>query len=385
MHLEHFDGAAFLADHWQKSPCLIRNPWDQWHNPLEPDELAGLACEPGVESRLILRTGDTWAVEHGPIPEQRFGKIGRKPATLLVQAVDTHVPEVAALITPFRFIPNWRIDDVMVSYATDSGGVGPHFDNYDVFLVQGLGTRRWRVGPRCDALTPLLPHEDLRLLPDFEATDEWLLEPGDILYVPPGFAHDGAAVGGDCMTYSIGFRAPARSELIEGWCDHLVDDLLDDDRYADPDLAPQPNPGEITPAALNRLHAMISDALNDRAAFARWFGAFSSTPKPTDIDYRPEEPIAIDHVAALVAHAVPIVRNAASRFAFIRDGEDAALLFVDGQPFPCAGRMRALAECLCAQDCLILDPDLAQDGDAMALIATLFNQGSIAFENEDED
>ncbi len=383
MLLAHFDSAAFLRDHWQKTPCLIRNPWDQWHNPLEPDELAGLACEPGVESRLILRTGDSWAVEHGPIPERRFGKVGRKPATLLVQAVDTHVPDVAALIAPFRFIPNWRIDDVMVSYATDGGGVGPHFDNYDVFLVQGLGVRRWRVGPRCDAHTPLLPHDDLRLLPGFDATDEWLLEPGDILYVPPGFAHDGTAVGGDCMTYSIGFRAPARSELIEGWSDHLVDTLLDDDRYADPDLPLQANPGEITPAALDRLHAMISDALNDRAAFARWFGTFSSTPKQSDIDYRPEEPIAVEHVCALVAHAIPLIRNPASRFAFIRQGVGDALLFVDGRSFACAGATRTLAELLCAQDVLTVDPVLADAPDAMALIAALFDQGSVAFETED--
>ena len=119
----------------------------------------------------------------------------------------------AALIEPFRFIPNWRIDDVMVSYAVDGGSVGPHFDQYDVFLVQGLGQRRWQIGRQCDGATPLLPHDDLRLLANFEATDEWVLEPGDILYVPPGYAHNGVAVGDDCMTYSIGFRAPSRGDL----------------------------------------------------------------------------------------------------------------------------------------------------------------------------
>ena len=207
MHFANFDIDSFLRDNWQKKPLLIRNPWADWKNPIEPDDLAGLACEPTVESRLIVQKRKDWSVEPGPIPETRFGKLGKAPWTLLVQAVDHHVPDVAALIAPFRFIPDWRIDDVMVSYASDGGGVGPHFDQYDVFLVQGLGTRRWQVGALCDDSTELLPHDDLRLLANFEATDEWLLEPGDMLYVPPRFAHNGVAVGDDCMTYSVGFRA----------------------------------------------------------------------------------------------------------------------------------------------------------------------------------
>src|SRR6218665_1377303 len=204
MHLINFDSAAFLRDFWQKRPVLIRNPWRDWANPLAPDELAGLACEPGIESRLIEQSGDNWSLDNGPFAEARFARLGGKPWTLLVQAVDHHVPDVAALIQPFRFIPDWRIDDVMVSYASDRGGVGPHFDQYDVFLVQGLGKRRWRLGVRCDQSTPLVPNIGLRLLAGFEATEEWGLEPGDILYVPPGFAHEGVAIGDDCMTYSIG-------------------------------------------------------------------------------------------------------------------------------------------------------------------------------------
>ena len=167
MQFTHFDIDLFLRNHWQKAPLLIRNPWKDWRNPLEPDELAGLACEEGVESRLIMAADDRLAMESGPLPETRFGDLGRDPWTLLVQAVDQHVPDVAALIAPFRFVPDWRIDDVMVSYASHGGGVGAHFDQYDVFLVQGLGRRRWRVGQRCDSATSLLPHDDLRLIADF--------------------------------------------------------------------------------------------------------------------------------------------------------------------------------------------------------------------------
>ena len=180
MQLTNFDVDGFLRDSWQKAPLLIRNAWDMWSNPLEPDELAGLACEAGVESRLVIQSSDRWELEHGPLPESRFQDIGKKPWTLLVQAVDHHVPTVAALLEPFRFIPNWRVDDVMVSYAVDGGGVGAHFDQYDVFLVQGLGHRRWQIGRRCDQATELLAHDDLRLLESFESIDEWVLGPGDM-------------------------------------------------------------------------------------------------------------------------------------------------------------------------------------------------------------
>ena len=230
MPFRNFDTATFLRDYWQQRPLLIRNPWNGWHNPLSPDELAGLACEESVEARLISQSGAALEAEHGPFPEERFARLGEQGWSLLVQAVDHHVPEVAELIAPFRFIPDWRIDDVMVSLASDGGGVGPHFDHYDVFLIQGLGRRRWQVGQLCDDATPLLPHDDLRLLADFRATEEWLLEPGDILYVPPRIAHNGVAVGTDCMTYSVGFRAPSRTELIGGWCDEVVAGLEDDDR-----------------------------------------------------------------------------------------------------------------------------------------------------------
>lgn len=382
MRFTHFDIDAFLRDHWQKTPLLIKNPWADWRNPIEPDELAGLACEDHVEARLVSRKRDNWKAEHGPFAEARFGKLGKKGWTLLVQAVDHHVPDVAALIDPFRFLPNWRIDDVMVSYAADGGGVGAHFDQYDVFLVQGLGTRRWQVGAPCDAGTETLPHDDLRLLAHFEATEEWLLEPGDILYVPPRVPHNGVAVGDDCMTYSIGFRAPSRSELIAHWCDHLLAGLQDDDRYQDPAGPPQDNPGEIAPDAIARLHAMIADAMLDRDGFARWFGEYTTTPKYPDADWRPEEPLGVEALRALLAGGAPLCRNPASRFSFVRRGAGEVLLFVDGESFACAGASAAFAERLCARDRVAVDAAILASDAAMGLIATLFNQGSVALPEE---
>ena len=376
----HFDAGLFLRDYWQKQPLLIRNPWSKWTNPLEPDELAGLACEEGVESRLIFQTGGRLEVENGPLPESRFGTLGETPWTLLVQAVDTQVTEVAALIEPFRFIPNWRIDDVMVSYATDGGGVGPHFDQYDVFLIQGLGTRRWQVAALCDAQTQLMPHDDLRLLAHFEPQHEWLLEPGDILYIPPRIAHNGVAVGNDCMTYSIGFRAPSRAELIADYADDLVADMEDDDRYGDPDLPAQANPGEISAAAISALHDMVLAKIADRAAFTRWFGEYNSVRKYPEMDFAPEEPVTVARVHKMIAQGAVLSRNPASRFSFVAQFADIVLLFVDGQCFECVDDAMAFAEQLCAQPQIDVDPALIRSKPITALIAKLANQGSVAFE-----
>ena len=382
MPFNNFDTDAFLRIYWQRKPLLIRKGLPAWRNPLDPDELAGLACEENVESRLVIQARDTWKVEHGPVAEKRFGELGKAPWTLLVQAVDHHVPQVATLIEPFRFIPNWRIDDVMVSYATEGGGVGPHFDQYDVFLIQGLGTRRWQVGALCDNDTELLPHDDLRLLAKFEATDEWLLEPGDMLYIPPRFAHNGVAVGDDCMTYSVGFRAPSRSELIAHYIDDVLGALSDDDRYADAGLQAQSNPGEITAEALASLHAMVLEKLADRDAFARWFGTYNSTPKYPDIDWAPDEPMGIEELRARLTNSEALQRNPASRFSSIRKGAD-VLLFVDGECFDCAGEVGAFAQLLASRDRMTVDPVLLKSDAVMNQITTLINQGSVAFSLQD--
>ena len=378
-----FDAASFLRDHWQKTPLLIRNAFPDWANPLAPDELAGLACEEGVESRLVRRTGPKdWALTDGPLTEAHFAEADGAPWTLLVQAVDHHVPEVAALLEHFRFIPNWRIDDVMVSYASDGGGVGPHFDQYDVFLVQGLGRRRWQVGPRCDEQSPLLPHDGLRLLADFQPSEEWVLEPGDILYLPPGFAHDGVALGEDCMTYSVGFRAPSRAELVTGWADHVLDLLDDDDRYGDPDLVPAANPGEIGTAALDRLHRMVTEALADRDGFSRWLGALVTAPKNDLIDWSPEEASTLQEIAHELAAGAMIERNPASRFAFVRSGPQTVTLFVDGTAHECHGPAAQFAEHLCAEASFEVDTGWGQSPAIAQLICELANGGSVAITGE---
>lgn len=400
VELKDFDRAWFLREIWQQQPLVIRNAFTHWQNPLSPDELAGLACEEGVEARLVTHllpaasmsnaaastqphTLGIWSLEHGPFPEERFTGLPTSDWTLLVQAVDHWVPEVAALIEPFRFLPDWRIDDVMVSYADDGGGVGPHFDQYDVFLIQGLGQRRWQVGPRCDHLTPLHDNPQLRLLAEFEATEEWILEPGDILYVPPRFAHNGVAIGNDCMTYSVGFRAPGQAELISHWCDHVLETVTDDERFQDTELTPVANPGEITAAALEQLRQLALEKLTDSTAFQRWFGTFTTTPKYPNENFAPDVPHNAKTLLAQLQTEGVLHRNPASRFAFIRDID--VILFVDGDSYH--GLETAFVEMLCAQTLWEQQELLPwlNSNIAVELLCTLFNQGSIHFDESDTD
>lgn len=190
----------FLDEYWQKRPALLRQALPREVLALPPDELAGLACEPEVESRLVRQTGETdWALRHGPFDAEDFVDLPPSHWTLLVQDVDKHLPEVATLLEAFDFVPDWRLDDIMISYAVDGGGVGPHTDNYDVFLVQAAGTRRWRLSHREFTEKDLLDSCPLRVLREFPVDEDWLLEPGDVLYLPPKVGHWGTAVG-ECMT-----------------------------------------------------------------------------------------------------------------------------------------------------------------------------------------
>jgi 50S ribosomal protein L16 3-hydroxylase len=223
----------------------------------------------------------------------------------------------------------------------------------------------------------------LKLLSAFEATEEWVLEPGDILYVPPGIAHNGVAMGADCMTYSVGFRAPSRADILGHYVDDILDAIPDDELYRDPDLKAQANPGEILPDALGRLQQMMLESLSDPAHFARWFGTFNSTPKYPDMDWRPEEPVTPEELRAAISAQVPLARNPASRLAFVADGKDALMLFADGICFDCVGETAALARDLCAADSLVLDAAIAGSPAAVDLLAQLCNQGCIAFDSED--
>ncbi len=298
------DTEAFLARHWQQRHLFVPGALPGFRPPIDAGELAGLALEPEVESRIIEQRDGAWQLRHGPFVESDFHCPG--PWTLLVQAVDHYHPEVAALRHLVGFLPGWRVDDVMVSYAADGGGVGPHFDSYDVFLLQGSGRRTWRIGPFCDADTPLLPHPELRILQHFECEAEYELGPGDLLYVPPGVAHWGIARG-ECTTFSIGFRAPRVTEMVSRWVDQLLAELDPDLRYRDLRQEPATRPGEIRPADLRRALAQVQGAL-DQAGDERWFGELVTEPR-----YAPEpaapEPAAPEPAAGEPADGLAALRS----------------------------------------------------------------------------
>jgi 50S ribosomal protein L16 3-hydroxylase len=240
------DADAFMRRHWQRAPLLVRGAFAHFEDPLRPAQVMALAASPDARSRLVQRRGRRWSLEHGPFPRARFKQLPRRDWTVLVQDTNHFSARADALLAHFAFIPHARIDDVMVSYAVPGGGVGPHVDSYDVFLLQGRGRRRWRISRQQDhAFVPDLP---LRILERFEPEEEWVLEAGDMLYLPPGVAHEGVALT-ECLTWSIGFRAPSDAEIGEGFLDHLRDTLHLEGHYGDRRAPPTAHAGAI-PAAL---------------------------------------------------------------------------------------------------------------------------------------
>ncbi len=372
---------VFLRDYWQKKPLLIRQAIPGFESPVSPDELAGLSLEDEVESRLVLEHGETpWELRRGPFAEDSYQQLPERDWTLLVQAVDQWVPEVAELIEHFRFLPNWRIDDVMVSFAAPGGGVGPHFDNYDVFLLQAHGQRRWRVGQMCDSDSAMLAHADLRILADFEQTDEWVLEPGDMLYLPPRLAHFGTAED-DCMTYSLGFRAPSAAEVLTHFTDFLAQFLPDEERYSDADLKPVEDPFQIQADALERLRAMLSEHMGDERLLLTWFGQFMTEPRYPERVQGPD----IDEHALLDAldDGAILVRNLSARLAW-SEVDIGLLLFASGQSRLLPSHLKNLLKLLCAAEALHaanLAPWLG-DEDGRNLVWQLVKQGSLEFADE---
>ncbi|THF64208.1 cupin domain-containing protein [Pseudothauera rhizosphaerae] len=289
----------FLEEYWQKKPLLVRQALPGFTGVVSREELFDLACDPDVESRWVRHDGDTWEVEHGPQRRSRLrGK--RTPWTVLVQGLNLWVPDGDELLHRFDFIPQARLDDLMVSYAVDGGGVGPHFDNYDVFLLQGIGKRRWRIGDQKDH--SLVEGAPLRILKDFRPTHDWILEPGDLLYLPPHWAHDGIAVG-ECTTYSIGFRTPTAQELGVEFLGWMQERVCLDSVYADPDLAPQENSGQIPEAMVDQVAAMLRAIRWDRGMVADFLGEYLTEPKPHVFFDPPDEPLSAARFARQVGKA----------------------------------------------------------------------------------
>ncbi|APE31751.1 transcription factor [Halomonas aestuarii] len=381
--------ADFLRDHWQRRPLLIRGAFPDFQCPLEPDELAGLACEENIEARLVEEHGRDaegnerpWQVSHGPFDEATFARLPERDWTLLVQAVDHYVPEVAALLEHFDFLPRWRLDDVMVSYAPPGGSVGPHVDQYDVFLLQGRGTRRWQLGGKVSDEAPILQGIDLRILERFEVDDgdDWVLEPGDMLYLPPAWAHHGVSQSDDCLTLSVGFRAPSADEAITSYADYLGEQLPASIRYADAGMAPPVDPAELDDAAVARMRRLILETLDDPAQLAQWFGRVMTQPKYVDQLVPTERPTEPDDLVAALQDGETLVRSPGSRFAWRALDDERATLFADGDGVECALPLaRTLASDAPLEAALLAFPE------APSLLAALHDAGSLAWADDFEE
>lgn len=326
----------FLRDVWHKRPLLIRNAVPGFTGLLSPDEMRQLATRDDVESRLVQGSGTHWQFDHGPFSKRDFKRLPKTDWTLLVQSLNHLLPAADALLACFNFIPHARLDDLMVSYAVSGGSVGPHFDSYDVFLLQGQGHRRWRISTQSD-LT-ILDDVPLKILRRFEAEDEWVLGPGDMLYLPPHVAHYGVAED-ECMTYSIGFRAPTTEEMAHGFLMHLQDTIALEGRYADPDLRLQAHPGEIGRAMLSQIEDMIAKIKWSKRDIAEFAGRYLSEPKPNVFFDAPDTPLNRSAFNKYTnKHGVTL--NPKSRLLFT-----GKRFFINGEAFtPAAGETAALKQ-----------------------------------------
>jgi 50S ribosomal protein L16 3-hydroxylase len=371
--------AEFLDEHWQTKPLVIRGALPDFTSPIAPEELAGLACEEGVTSRLILEQGGDypWQLKEGPFDEDDFLGLPETHWTVLVQEVDRLIPEVGALLDHFRFIPRWRIDDVMVSYAPTHGNVGAHIDNYDVFLLQGLGQREWQFGHAPVDDETIVPDRDVRMLADFTPDETVVLEPGDMLYLPPRIAHHGIALDDRCMTYSVGFRAPGHQRLIGDFVNDMLETIDPDARYSDPDLTPTNHPGAIRPEARERVRSILRQLTRDDDVIDRWFGRYITEPQRGQVALPPEQPIAPATLMEAIQAGTPLWHGAASRLAYMRHDDGTVSLFIDGQERHLPGDL-AFAGALLTDQNPILPEALARHLDQAAfvqLLVELVNDG----------
>ncbi|HET6898928.1 MAG TPA: cupin domain-containing protein, partial [Vicinamibacteria bacterium] len=353
---------------------LVRGAVRGFRDPVTPARLLALAAREGVESRLVRERGGArpWEVTPGPLPAGLVRRLGPSHWTVLVQNVDAHVSAVADLIELFDFLPRWRVDDVMISLAAPQGSVGPHVDSYDVFLLQGRGRRRWRVAARFAETH--VPGLDLRVLRNFRAEKEWVLGPGDMLYLPPGVAHHGVALE-ECLTYSIGFRAPSHYGLVAGFLQRLVAAVDRSSLYADPDLAPAAESGEIPAAALSRMERIVADGSKARAgAFILFAGEHLTEPRAE----RSAPPRRVDprRLARTLRAGGALVRRPDARVAFVRRGKE-TILFADGRHWTLPPALAGIAPLLTRRrrvDAEALRPLLGHRG-RIALLAELVSAG----------
>ena len=322
----------FLNEYWQKKPLLIRQAFTNFQSTITADDLIELACEPDIESRLIEQSeqsGD-WLLKSEGLSEQDFDKLPATHWTVLVQDIDKHLPELQPVIDPFRFLPDWRHDDLMASYAPKSGSVGAHTDSYDVFLLQTMGTRRWQVSDQPILQPELIAGLDLQILKTFDPDQSWDLAPGDMLYVPPHFAHHGVALD-DCITFSIGFRAPSKVEVLDAVTNALLEGNLGQGRYSDPELITAQHTHEISQQAVTKVKQLLHDVIDEAdPLIASALGRLVTDTKNSLIELAEDNSSDLPTAEELTVQfkqGKVLERNLYYRFAWTRNDQTSQLFF----------------------------------------------------------
>ncbi len=375
---------TFLQDYWQQQPLIIRQAFPDFETPLSPEELAGLSCEEEVNSRIIIEKGGdhSWQAIHGPMTEEIFASMPETHWTLVVNDLEKTIPELAWITDQFRFIPEWYLDDLMSSYAAPEGTVGPHFDLYDVFILQGSGQRRWQISTQPVAEDNIIPDVAIRLQKDFTAEIEWILEPGDMMYLPAGVSHYGVSIG-ESMSYSIGFKATSHEALVSDFIAYITRELPISKTYHLPNEGLATHPAQITAAAIAEIRTIFKNYLDPQhPQLARWFGSFVSDSK-TDFVLECEQPVdSFEQLLALQKKfAVPLLRHPASRFAFTAAGQpQAVMLFVDGQELNVS---KTFVYQLCDQRTIdLMKLSRLMNENERDLLLDLYNAGKLYFANE---
>lgn len=347
--LGHLSIDEFLSQYWQKKPLLIKQAFPDFINPVSADELAGLACDTEVESRIVLENAGShpWELRAGPFTQDDFSQLPPSHWTLLVQDIEKHLPELASISAAFDFIPDWRMDDLMFSYAPEHGSVGPHVDSYDVFLLQTQGQRHWQINTQIDGSVDMLDHTDLQILSYFESTEDWILETGDMLYLPPGVAHYGIALE-DCMTCSIGFRAPGHQGLMQSYLNTVMEGIDEHKLYADPELKHQAYPHELTRDNVHALKQTVEQYLSlDNQALHQWLGRALSESKEAFQPDSLENPLSMDAWTQQWQDKGLLYRNTAMKFIFIDTGKNLCI-YVNSEMFMLPSGFNKQAEWLCS-------------------------------------
>jgi len=372
LDLNQMSQNEFLTKYWQKKPVVIKQGFKNFIDPISPDELAGLAMEETVESRLVYKKGEEWQAEFGPF--EKYEHLGESNWSLVIQALDNFSEEAAEIIEPFRFIPHWRLDDLMASFATIGGGVGPHVDNYDVFICQGSGKRHWRVGDNSKQ-TEVIAHEALLHVEAFEAIIDVELEVGDILYIPPGFPHEGIALE-PSMSFSVGFRANSTVSLLSALADHLIDNELGTELLEDADRQSITHSGEITNNDYQSIKNQLSNLLENEDIFKSFVGKFLTNAKH-ELDLMPsEEPFARDEVSELLTiHGIK--RLGGLRAFYFEDTINDGVFYINGEQHNCSKDIVPVIKLLCDQ-CVLSPDELApwcDNEQFLSLMISLLDQG----------